>query len=261
MTLLFYLLAVVIFGGVSYRLRWLTAGGSITASAFGFCLLWLGGWPWVLPLLIFFGSSSALSKIRGKGVKSREKDKKRDDIRNVTQVLANGGMAWLLLLLYALTNELYWYAGFIGSLAAATADTWATEIGRLAGGKPRHILTGGLLDKGLSGGITWQGTTGSMMGAVVIGLSCVPFYDNSMMYCLILGLVAGMVGSLLDSVLGGTVQAKYLNEETGAITEKKKSGDSLRKISGINRVNNDLVNVCCTFSGGVVGILLGYLFH
>ena len=240
MTLLFFLLATVAFGAISYRLQWLSAGGSIVASAFGFCLLWLGGWPWVVPLLLFFGTSSILSKI-GKTSKLREKGKKKDDIRNATQVLSNGGIAWVLLLVYALTGDLIWYAGFVGSLAAATADTWATEIGRLAGGRPRNIISGKVIEKGLSGGITWQGTTGSALGALLIGLSCVPFYDNTLLYCIVLGLLSGLTGSVLDSILGATVQAKYRVLETGEIIEGGIDAQESQKISGAAWVTNDLV--------------------
>jgi len=259
MTLLFFLLATVAFGAISYRLQWLSAGGSFVASAFGFCLLWIGGWPWVVPLLLFFGTSSILSKI-GKTSKLPEKGEKKDDIRNAIQVLSNGGVAWLLLIVYAATGELIWYAGFVGSLAAATADTWATEIGRLAGGRPRSIISGQLLEKGSSGGVTWQGTIGSALGALLIGLSCVPFYDKTVLYCIILGLFSGLAGSLLDSVLGATVQAKYRVLETGEIIEGGIEDEETKQVSGARWMTNDLVNVFCTFSGGVVGILLGYLF-
>ena len=212
-----------------------------------------------MPLLLFFGTSSVLSKI-GKATKLAENDGKKDDIRNATQVLSNGGIAWLLLLVYAVTGELVWYAGFVGSLAAATADTWATEIGRLAGGRPRSIISGQMLDKGLSGGVTLQGTTGSVLGALLIGLSCVPFYDNTVLQCIILGLFSGLAGSVLDSILGATVQAKYRVSETGEIVEGGIEDKQIHKISGVTWVTNDLVNVFCTFSGGVVGLLLGYLF-
>lgn len=259
MTLLFFLLAAVVFGGISYRMQWLSAGGSLAASAFGFCLLWLGGWAWVVPLMVFFGTSSVLSKVGKKGVKSGKEGKKRDDIRNAVQVLANGGVAWVMLILFGLTSNAFWYAGFVGSLAAATADTWATEIGRLAGGQPRHILTGKIIDKGLSGGITWQGSSGSMVGALLIGASCVPFYDNSLLFCIIMGFLAGMAGSLLDSVLGATVQAKYEDVQSGLITEKEEPGVTVKKVSGFRWITNDLVNVFCTLAGGVVALLLEYL--
>ena len=246
MILLFFFLGAVVFGGISYRLRWLSLGGSFTASSFGFCLLWLGGWPWVIPLILFFGTSSILSKIGNKSSNSSDSVSQRDDIRNAIQVLANGGVAWLMLILFAISSDTFWYAGFIGSLAAATADTWATEIGRLAGGQPRHIVNGRILDKGLSGGITWQGTGGSLVGAVLIGLSCVPFYDNEVGHCIILGIAGGMTGSLLDSLFGATLQAKFRHEQSGVIHEERNLEIDFVKVSGFKWVTNDLVNVFCT---------------
>lgn len=251
MTVLFFLIASVVFGGVSYKLRWLTRNGSITASAFGFSLLWLGGWAWVVPLMIFFASSSLLSKI---GNTSRKEEKRREDIRSATQVLANGGVAWCMLIIYALTTDLMWYAGFVGCMAAANADTWATEIGRLAGGQPRSILTGHILGKGLSGGITWQGTSGSVAGALLVGIGCYPFFAYPLYYWIILGFFAGMTGSLLDSVLGAAFQAKYRDKASGTIVESFDAHAPADKVSGFSWMTNDLVNVGCTLSGGAIAI-------
>ena len=251
MTFIYFLSAAALFGFVSYRLRWLSLSGSIAASLFGFCLLWLGGIAWVVPLMVFFASSSILSKV---GKKKRSQEKRPEDVRNATQVLANGGVAWGMLLINAVDPQAMWYAGYIGALAAATADTWATEIGRLGGGQPRNILTGGLVEKGLSGGITWQGTIGSCVGAAVLGASCVPFYDALYGYCILLGLFAGAAGSLMDSVLGATVQAKYRDDVSGEIVEKP-HGDA-HLIQGFRVVTNDVVNVFCTVVGCLVAILL-----
>ena len=253
MPVLIYFIASVGFGSLCYKFRWLSGLGSITASAFGFCLLWLGGWEWVTPLLVFFGSSSLLSKIRRT---PRSKGEKKDDIRSATQVLANGGVAWMLLITYAVTLQEVWYAGFIGSLAAANADTWATEIGRLAGGRPRNILSGQLLKKGLSGGVTWQGTSGSLIGAALIGFVCIPFSLHPATQWLVLGVLAGMVGSLLDSIMGSAFQVKYQDTESGDVVEHLQFDKEQVQVGGVKWVTNDMVNVFCTFSGAVMGLLV-----
>lgn len=258
MNVLFFLIASVVFGGVSYKLRWLSLSGSIVASAFGFCLLWLGGLAWVVPLMIFFGSSSILSKV-GKG--ARKEGKKREDIRSATQVLANGGVAWAMLILYALTSDWAWYGGFVGAMAAANADTWATEIGRMAGGHPRNILNGKRLDKGLSGGVTWQGTAGSALGALLVGLSSLPFFEYPSYFLLVFGLVAGLAGSVMDSVLGAALQAKYREKTSGAIVESSDEPEAVELLSGFRWMTNDLVNVFCTLFGGLIALLFySYIF-
>ena len=252
----FYLFLSVLFGVLSYRMRWLTLAGSITASMFGFCLLWWGGWPWIVPVMVFFGTSSLLSKIGKKSIKKGQVKPVSEDIRNSKQVLANGGVGWLLLALYAIDSSQLWYAGFIGSLAAATADTWATEIGRLAGGQPRHIITGAVLPKHASGGVTWQGTGGSVAGAALIGASCVPFYDSSVLFCITFGCISGVAGSVFDSILGALLQAKYRVKATQEIVESSAVESETTLIQGWRWMTNDLVNVFCTLVGAAVAVAI-----
>ena len=63
------------------------------------------------------------------------------------------------------------YAAFLASVAAATADTWGTEIGRLSSKNPVDIITFQPLQMGESGGITLVGTLGSFAGAIIIGIT------------------------------------------------------------------------------------------
>lgn len=259
MMVFFYLIASVLFGGISYRLRWLSLSGSIVASGFGFCLLWLGGWAWVIPLIVFFASSSVLSKVRRLSQNGKKREKRREDIRNATQVLANGGVAWILLIVNVFVPNPLWYAGYLGAIAAATADTWATEIGRLWGGPPRHLLTGKVIEKGLSGGITWQGTLGSLAGAALIGLTSVPFLASASALGIVLGGVSGLAGSLLDSLLGATLQAKYRDPDTGALFESRR-GDGFTLVQGVRWVDNDRVNILCTIGGSCIAMLFAHLF-
>ncbi len=252
--LLLYFALALLFGSISVRLGWLSPSGSVVASAFGVSLLWIGGWTWVLPVLVFFASSSLLSKMNRKAQAAQEKAKKGDDSRNGVQVISNGGVAWVMLIGYGLYPEDLWYAGFIGAIAAATADTWATEIGRLAGGHPRHILTGRRMPPGRSGGITWQGTAASVMGAALIGALNVLFCNESCYSCLILGSAAGTLGSLVDSLLGGTVQAVYLDRVSGERVEDTADPGQANLIRGLSWMTNDVVNVGCTLAGSLAAM-------
>ena len=63
------------------------------------------------------------------------------------------------------------YVAYLGSVAAATADTWATEIGSYAKAMPRNCLTLQQMEPGASGGVTPIGTIGALLAAWIIALS------------------------------------------------------------------------------------------
>ncbi|QXD15722.1 DUF92 domain-containing protein [Rhodocaloribacter litoris] len=148
----------LVFGWLAWRLRFLDASGAVAGGLFGACLLGLGGTAWVVPALVFFVTSSLLSKVGRRRKAAPARRSAKGDVRDAGQVLANGAVAWGLLLWAALDPSPRWYAGFVGALAAAAADTWATEVGTLLGRQPRLITSGRRVPPGTSGAVSWPGT-------------------------------------------------------------------------------------------------------
>ena len=165
-------------------MKWLTAGGAAAALAVGGATIWGFGWRGVVLLLAFFISGSLLTKGGGQ--------------RNARQALANGGVAAAAALLGA-------WPAFAGSLAAAAADTWATEIGSFSPTPPRLITSGAPVAPGTDGGITILGTAAGVLGAVAMGGVTWVLGPRDLRLAGVVA-IAGVVGMLVDSVLGATVQ-------------------------------------------------------
>jgi len=248
---------------MSYKLKALTRGGAAGAMLLGSIVFSIGGVYWVIPMVTFFILSSILSKI-GKlrktilaGVVAKGSN------RDLLQVYANGGVALVMAIVYFYTKQDIFYFMFLGSLAAATADTWGTEIGVFAKRQPIHIVTRKPVPTGTSGGITVLGTSGLCAGAGVLTLSGILPIDYAITLLFIIIAFSGVAGAIVDSILGGTLQAQYSCPQCGKMTEKKAhcGGQSTTLISGHQWIDNDLVNLVCTATGALlVGVLYLLLF-
>ncbi|MEZ4703120.1 MAG: DUF92 domain-containing protein [Rhodothermales bacterium] len=240
-------------GYLAYRLHLLTRSGALTATAFGLCLLAFGGAAWFWLAMAFFIPTSLLSRVGRARKADAEARVEKGSRRDAGQVLANGGVAWLMLGLYAVSPETAFLWGFVGAFSAAAADTWATELGGLARAEPRLITTGRRVPAGTSGGVTWGGSLGACAGAIWMGAA------GGMLGLLpVLGVAAvgmgGVAGAFADSLLGATAQALY-RDQRGNTTERPAAASE--RVRGWDWVTNDVVNVAATAVGAAVGAGLG----
>src|SRR5512140_878614 len=101
------------------RLHALTRGGAFAATALGTVVFGLGGWQWTALLLAFFISSSALSRLFRMAKHSAEEKYAKGSERDAAQVLSNGGLPGLFVMLHAIFPQAAWtWIGFAGALAA-----------------------------------------------------------------------------------------------------------------------------------------------
>jgi uncharacterized protein (TIGR00297 family) len=248
----------LLIGLFSFFFNFLSLSGSIATFLLAVIVYGIGGWVWTVPILMFFIASSLLSKY-GKAKKKRlEKIFDKSSKRDSGQVAANGGLAGLIILLwycYPEWNELYLY--YLATIAAVTADTWGTEIGTLMKGKPRSIITLSPVDVGTSGGVSIAGFVGGAAGAVLIAASAALFDDSMITWMIAVKLVvSGVIGSVVDSLLGATVQAQFVTPDGGVTERTSVNGIPTTLVRGFRWMNNDLVNLCCGMSGAVVAYLL-----
>lgn len=246
--LLGLLLAAAV-AALAYHANALTRSGALAAWGVGAIIFGVGGWAWAAALLTFFGTSTVLSRWRGRAKETLgyEKGGRRD----AGQVLANGGVAALCALLplaFPTLGMARAHLLFLAALAAANADTWATEIGSALGGCPYDLRTGKPAPPGTSGAVSLPGTLAALAGA---GLICL-YAGGGAGWGVVTA--AGMGGAFLDSLLGAAVQAQWRDPlRPWLLTEHPQAGPPARGRRGIN---NDLVNAFCTLGAVALALCL-----
>ena len=232
----------------AYRVRALSFDGALAAFVVGAIVVAAGGWSSAAVLLAFFLPSALLTRM-GRERKRSLRGTHEPAHRNAWQVLANGGVATLCALA-ALAASAPFNAAFAGAFAAASADTWATEIGTLASRRPVSILTFRPTETGLSGGVTLLGTCAMIAGALCVAvvaalLRVAPFLPV---------VAAGIAGALLDSIVGASLQARQWCPRCSVECETPQhycgTPTTLRR--GVRWIQNDAVNLTATLCGAIV---------
>ncbi len=248
------LLAGLVLNGIAAVLVWwrgsVTAGGASGGVIVGTVIFGFGGPLFWVVLMAFFISSTVLSGVGAERKQPLTRIHQKGSRRDLLQVLANGGVGAVCAVLFGITKSPAWALGFAVSFSSSNADTWASEVGELSRRDPVSLLGFRRVPRGVSGGVSPLGTLMAAAGAVFIGL--VFALENLYLRAVpaafleVAGLVAagGFLGSLVDSVLGATVQAQYRARGT-ELTElaRDEEGRPNQLARGLAFVNNDVVNV------------------
>lgn len=241
---------------LAVRMRALSWSGAIAAILVGTACA-TAGWLWALLLIAFFVVTSGISAFGAAEKRARtEGIVEKTGARDARQVLANGAVYTAAAVGHMLTDDLRWMIAGFGALAAATSDSWSTEIGTLSRGTPHSITDWRPVPTGTSGGITLTGTLAGIGGAAFISfLSLLAGWEPAISVCVFLG---GIAGSTVDSLLGATAQMRRRCIECGEFTERRVHvcGGSTRLVRGMSGLDNDAVNATAT----LVGALIAYLF-
>ncbi|XP_068248511.1 transmembrane protein 19 isoform X3 [Palaemon carinicauda] len=254
--------------------RSLSISGAATGLVVGF-LLTLSSYVFLVNLLVFFVSSSKATKFKSEAKKKFEENFKEGGERNWVQVLCNGGVASLMAWFYIMDcgcgenpiDMVYNYRcswlsiAVLGALACCNGDTWSSEFGTvLSTGDPILITSLQPVPRGTNGGVTAIGLLVSLIGGFVIGLghylTLLMFVSTPVLISsppqwpiVFVGALGGLLGSLIDSVIGATMQYSGMDSE-GRIVERP--GDGIVPICGSNILDNHAVNLISSLLTAII---------
>lgn len=246
--------AVVLNAALAAAAFWrkaVTAGGAAAGFVVGAAVIILSGWTSWLCLGAFFVTSSVASRVGSDRKSHLSLIQDKGDRRDAFQVLANGGVGLIAAAGWAVIGGFPWMVALAASFAEANADTWSSELGVLSRRKPVSIVTRRQIMPGMSGGVTAYGfavaAAGSLIVAIVFVAGTVIFGRGENLAALLIagGIItlAGWAGSVVDSLLGATIQPLYLRPRTGDLTERRQSaGGHNARVRGVPFVTNDVVN-------------------
>ncbi|KAJ2722583.1 hypothetical protein GGI07_003226 [Coemansia sp. Benny D115] len=160
---------------------------------------------------------------------------------------------------------------YIGFYACCAADTWASELGTLSSDWPILITSWRPVPPGTNGGVSKLGLMSSFAGGAAVGLAAdvalwVQYfgaYRSGAMPKIpynMLGSLLGTLGSLIDSLLGATLQASYLVNKKAVSDlgrrELNRLRDDVRVIAGRNILSNNMVNVLASVSTTAIALCI-----
>jgi uncharacterized protein (TIGR00297 family) len=253
------ILILLIIGGIAgYLQRSLSRNGAVTAVLVGIAVYFGFGAKGLILLGLFFATSSSWSKYKSSAKKEMEEKLAKGSTRDWRQVIANGGSAAILSLIYYFYQDVTWLVGFIVCLASSNSDTWASEIGSLSKKKPLYIRTFKTIEKGTSGAVSWLGTLAALLGSLLIAIAGTLLFQLEISHFFII-FIFGFLGNVFDTLIGAYYQQVYRCRICGIETEKKvHCQTAAKRIKGYHLVDNDMVNFVSGFIAAVLAMLVIY---
>ncbi|KAF8699697.1 hypothetical protein RHS03_07058, partial [Rhizoctonia solani] len=145
----------------------------------------------------------------------------------------------------------------LAHFACCLGDTMASELGILSKTAPRLITTFSVVPPGTNGAMSRTGTLASLVGGVIMGVAMIISLliespacrgkIGTLIYTLVLtGALSGVGGSVLDSLLGATIQrTEFSGVSNSIITDETKSrsrqAGEVKVISGRDVLTNNQV--------------------
>jgi uncharacterized protein (TIGR00297 family) len=248
---------------VAWRRQSLSASGAGAAVVAGTTIYVGGGAVWFATLFTFFVTSTLLGRVGAAHKAAIKREFSKGDRRDAWQVLANGGVAAAAALGMGLLPDARWLYAFAGALACANGDTWATELGTLSRGEPWSLTTLTRVPRGTSGAVSPLGLAATGGGALAVALVAAgaPAAAGGRARFVAVVVIAGVVGALVDSLLGTTLQESFHCAQCNRDCESARhaGGTTCARVRGIAGFGNDGVNFVATLAGALLAVAASLL--
>jgi len=218
------------FAGGAWLLRGVTTGGALAGFAVALTVFVTAGAGGFAVLVTVFAVAWVTTKFgyRRKQSLGTAQDRRG---RSAAQVLANLGVAAAFSIAAAVTAHGIWLVAAMAAFAEAAADTAASECGQALSERAYLVTSFRSVAAGTNGAVSAPGT-----GAAVLGTTVVAFVATAThvvpwsAFPVVAG--AGILATMIDSVLGATVEAR-------------------------GTIGNNGVNLAGTVSAGLLALLFG----
>lgn len=166
---------------------------------------------WFLLLLSFYLLGSGFTRYKYAKKQEMRIAQSRGGVRGYKNVYSNSLVPLAMAVLYGVYGSDLFAFAFLGSVATATGDTLASEIGETARSTPRMITNLQPVQPGVDGGVTLLGEAASIFGSIFTGLLALAT-GMAGLSGLAVALLGGFLGTNFDSLLGATLQSRgYLS--------------------------------------------------
>jgi len=168
---------------------------------------------------------------------------KKSSGRTFRQILINGGLGTVFMILYGITGHPGPQIVSIVAIGGCFVDSLSSDVGILSKAEPYDPIRRKHVPAGISGGMTALGTGAALMGSAAIAVASAAFLNVTLPTALGMGMLL-FAQSLADTLLGSLWQVKYECPVCNAVTEQKTHCDQpTRYLRGAVWMDNNMVNL------------------
>lgn len=265
----------VLLGLLGYRSRLLTARSAAVLLLALTAVFAVAGWEWGGVLVVHVVAEGLWARCRVPAKMALGQRFSPLERRGVAKVLGRLGWPVILALYQHAGDHALLFSAFVGAVAVATADAWSTEVGVLSAQPPRLITTRRPVEAGTAGGVSTLGIVAALGGAWLIGFVGLALtvlsewlamraWDRTLLWLPLAATLGGLIGDLVDSLLGATAQAVYYCEQCEQQTESyiHTCGQQARRVRGVPWLTNEAVDLVSGLIGAAIcALVVGLLAH